>query len=107
MWAVLAVSVLINTVLGALLPSIQLCFLILHIVGVLAMIIPLASLGPHGNARELFTTFYNEGGWPSNGLSFLVGIQGVASAILGKSMLVLSRTESLLTEFDSVKALTA
>lgn len=84
MWGVLLLAIFLNTVLGGLLPTIELTFLTLHAVGFLAMLIPLATMGPHGNAHELFTQFNDGGGWGSLGLSFFVGIQGDASAILGE-----------------------
>lgn len=84
MWGLLISATLINTVLGALLPLIELASVSLHVFGFFAMLIPLINLGPKGNAHELFTTFYNGGGWSSNALSFFVGLVGNTSAIVGK-----------------------
>lgn len=82
MWGILGIALIFNTLLGALLPMIELLFLICHLIGFFAVIIPLLSLGPKGNAYELFTTFNNGGGWSSTTLSFFVGMQGNAAAIL-------------------------
>lgn len=82
-WAVIAIGVLFNTVLGALLPAFELAFLILHVIGFFAVLIPLLNLGPHGNLPQIFTEFDNEGGWSSYGLAFLIGLQGNASAFIG------------------------
>ena len=84
MWGYLALAVLINTVLGALLPVIELLFLTLHIVGFFAVLIPLVNLAPHGNAHDVFTLFNNGGNWNTMTLSFFVGLQGNAAAMLGK-----------------------
>jgi len=40
-------------------------------------------LGPHGNTKELFTTFLNGGAWPTQGLSFFIGLAGYSIAFLG------------------------
>lgn len=82
-WAVLVMGVTCNTLLGALMPLIELSFLILHIIGFFAFLITLANLGPPGDARQVFTQFNNEGGWPNVGLAFLVGLQGAAGSFTG------------------------
>lgn len=84
MWAVLALAVICNTLLGALLPAIELSFLVLHVIGFLAILIPLIVLGPKGNTTELFTNFNDAGNWGSLALAFFVGIQGDAASMLGK-----------------------
>jgi choline transport protein len=82
--AVLLVSMVISTWLGFILPAIEIMILILHIIGFFAVFIPMAYLGPRGNEKIVFTTFYNFGGWPTQGLAFFVGLQGFAAAFLGK-----------------------
>ena len=83
MWAVLVVCMFFNTFLGFLLPAIEVLVLILHVLGFVAVLIPLTYLGPHGSAKEIFTTFLNAGGWPTMPLSFFIGLQGSAAAFLG------------------------
>ena len=83
MWGVLLLSVLINTVFGATIPALEILFLFFHIVGFFAILIPLIYMAPHGSPHQVFTLFNNGGGWSSSGLSFFVGLQGSAVAIIG------------------------
>ncbi|KAI1340854.1 putative GABA permease [Xylariaceae sp. FL0016] len=81
-WAVLVFAVFINTVASKTLAHFESLILILHIIGFFATLIPLVYLGPHADA-SIFTTFYNEGGWSTQGLSFMVGLPAVAFSLLG------------------------
>ena len=83
-WAVIFFAVFINTIVSSLLPKFEGLILILHIIGFFAILIPLVYLGPHGSADEVFTTFLNGGGWPTQGLSFFVGLIGNVFAFVGK-----------------------
>ncbi|PVI00908.1 amino acid transporter [Periconia macrospinosa] len=82
-WAITAFAVFINIGAGWLLPKFEASLLVLHILGFFAVLIPLLILGPKGNAKEVFTTFTNLGGWSSQGLSFCVGIMGTVFAFAG------------------------
>jgi len=82
-WAILMVSVTINTIFSGALPIIEVMILILHVFGFFATIIPLVWLAPHGSAADVFTTFTNGGGWSTQALSFFVGLQGNANAFVG------------------------
>ncbi|KAL1601679.1 hypothetical protein SLS60_006594 [Paraconiothyrium brasiliense] len=62
-WAVMMFCITINIAAGWLLPKFEGGLLILHIVGFFAVLIPLLTLGPKGDTKEVFTTFYNLGGW--------------------------------------------
>lgn len=83
-WAVLVGTVFINTVVGSLLPKIEGAFLILHVFGFVAILIVLTYMAPHGSASDVFGTFINQGGWPTQGLSFMVGLLGVSVAFVGE-----------------------
>lgn len=83
-WAVIFFAVLINTVISNLLPKFEGLILILHIIGFFVILIPLITLAPHGSASDVFTTFLNQGNWPSQGLSFFIGLTGNAFAFVGK-----------------------
>ena len=72
-WAVVLVAVFVNTVVSSLLPKVEGLVLILHVLGFFAILIPLVSMGPHGDATDVFTVFVNRGGWPTMGVSFMVG----------------------------------
>lgn len=83
MYAALASAMLVNTVLGAVLPSIEIIILVLHIVSFFAVLIPLIYIGPKSDTYSTFTTFFNLGGWPTQALAFFVGMQGNAAAFVG------------------------
>ncbi|KAF5869575.1 putative choline transport protein [Botrytis fragariae] len=78
-WAVLFLCVSINGFLSRALPILEVAILVVHILGFFAIIIPLVHLGPHGNAKEIFTTFVNTG-WESQTLSFFIGLNGNIAA---------------------------
>lgn len=82
-WAVIAFCVFINVAAGWLLPKFEGALLVLHILGFFAILIPLIVLGPEGDAKAIFTTFVNMGGWQSQGLSFCIGIMGSVFAFVG------------------------
>ena len=83
LYGALAISIFTTTVVGTVLPKIESILLVIYILGFFGVLVPLVYLGPHGNAHDVFTTFINDGGWSSQGLSFLVGISGNAFAFLG------------------------
>ncbi|CAG8980474.1 hypothetical protein HYALB_00013595 [Hymenoscyphus albidus] len=82
-WAVLFFAVFINTVVSGLLPKFEGLILILHILGFFGIMIPLVVLGKHSEPSYVFTSFNNDGGWPTQGLSFFVGLLGPAYGFLG------------------------
>ena len=82
-WSVIFFAVFINTVISNLLPKFEGLILILHILGFFAIMIPLVVLGQHGDASDVFTLFLNGGGWPTQGISFFVGILGNVFAFVG------------------------
>lgn len=55
----------------------------LHMLGFFAILLPLIILGDHGEPSEVFGTFTNDGGWPTEGLSFLVGLVSPVFAFTG------------------------
>jgi amino acid transporter len=65
------------------LAALERLFLLLHLAGFLGILVPLVYFAPHNSASEVFTTFYNNGKWPSQGLAFLVGLPTVASTLTG------------------------
>ena len=81
-WAVVAFAVFINTVASKTLAHFEGIILVLHILGFFAILIPLVYLAPHGS-DSLFTTFVNEGGWSTQGLSFMVGLPGSVFSLIG------------------------
>lgn len=92
-WLILVVAVFVNTVLSAILPAIEGLILILHILGFVSVLIPLVYLSPHGSAKSVFLTSLNEGGWPTQGLSYCVGFIGNVATFVGTLLMCLrSRT---------------
>ena len=64
-------------------PAVQSPLLFLHVAGFLAVIIVLWVMAPHQPASAVFTEFSNEGGWPSMGVSLMVGQITAIYASLG------------------------
>ncbi|MCJ1440376.1 MAG: hypothetical protein MMC23_000859 [Stictis urceolatum] len=83
MWAVLVLVLFFNTALSRTLPAIEVCILMIHIFGFFAIFITILYLAPKASAESVFTTFKNQGGWPTQGLSFFVGLSGNAAAFVG------------------------
>ena len=83
-WAIVSFALFLNTVTSRLLPKVEGLILCLHLLGFFAIFIPLVYMAPHGRAVDVFTVFLNEGGWPTQGLSFFVGLIGNVFAFLGK-----------------------
>ena len=84
-WAAILLAVIFNTVISRALPKIEGLILVLHVLGFIAVLIPLVYLAPHSSPSEVFTIFLDGGGWDSQGLSFFIGLVGNATAFIGKS----------------------
>lgn len=67
------IGLIINTWGAKQLPLIEGILLVFHIFGWATVLIVLWILSPKNSAHEVFTSFQNEGGWSSIGLSMLVG----------------------------------
>ncbi|KAH8750375.1 putative GABA permease [Hyaloscypha finlandica] len=81
--AVAAFSIFFNTFLAKKLPLVEAILLLIHIAGFFAILIPLWTLAPRANAKDVFTTFHNGGGWNSEGTSALVGILTAVISLTG------------------------
>lgn len=55
------------------LPMIQNLLLVVHVFGFLAVVVVLWVMAPHQPAKAVFTEFRNGGGWPSIGVSVMIG----------------------------------
>jgi amino acid transporter len=80
---VVCFTVFFNTFLAKRLPFVEGMMLILHIVGLFAIMIPLWILAPRNNSKAVFTEFTNNGGWGSKGVSFMVGLNPLVVSLLG------------------------
>ncbi|POS72289.1 hypothetical protein DHEL01_v209319 [Diaporthe helianthi] len=82
-WAVILFGYRINSAIGALLAKFEGLVLVVHLLGFLGILLPLALLSDHGDSTTVFNNFYNLGDWQTQGLSFCVGILGNVFAFLG------------------------
>lgn len=81
--AITAFSILFNTFLAKNLPMVEGLILIIHVVGLFAIIIPLWVLAPRNSAKAVFTEFYDGGGWGSPGTATLVGLSTTITSMIG------------------------
>lgn len=81
--AITAFSIFFNTFLAKRLPLVEAFILVLHVVGLFAIIIPLWVLAPRATAKSVFTEFNNGGSWGSDGIATLVGFSTTITAMIG------------------------
>ncbi|KAJ6127327.1 hypothetical protein N7523_002939 [Penicillium sp. IBT 18751x] len=81
--AISTFSIIFNTFLAKNLPFVEGLILIIHVIGLFAIIIPLWVLAPRNNAHAVFTHFNNGGGWDSAGTATLVGLSTTITSMLG------------------------
>lgn len=81
--AVVAFSVIFNTIFAKRLPMVQGFSLIINIIGPFAIIITLWAMAPRSSAHAVFTQFTNNGGWSSTGVSVLIGMSQITSSLAG------------------------
>lgn len=72
--AVIIFSTIFNTVLAARLPLLENKALVLHLIGLFAMIVPLWILAPRSDVRVALLQLTSIGGWSSSGLSSIIGL---------------------------------
>lgn len=82
-WAVILLGFLVNTAIGKLLARFEGIVLVIHILGFFGVMLPLVLLGQQSDSSAVFDTWYNLGGWQTQGLSFCIGILGNVFAFLG------------------------
>lgn len=82
-WAVVGVAVFINTVVAGLLPFLEGMILFLHIMGFVAIMISLIYLSDHSSGSDVFFRQLNQGNFPTQGLSYLVGYVGNVATFVG------------------------
>ncbi|KAF4509526.1 hypothetical protein G6O67_003695 [Ophiocordyceps sinensis] len=83
LWLCVVVAVVINTLVNSVLPKIEGMVLVMHIAGFFVIFITLVTLGAHGDASHVFLEFRNTGAWPTQGLSWFVGLLGCVFAFAG------------------------
>ncbi|KAL9059668.1 MAG: hypothetical protein Q9206_001371 [Seirophora lacunosa] len=72
--AVVLFCIIFNTSLAKKLPLIEGFILLLHVIGLFAIVIPLWVLAPRNPANVALLHFNNGGDWQSTGLAFMVGL---------------------------------
>ncbi|KAI4861222.1 amino acid transporter [Hypoxylon rubiginosum] len=82
-WANAVFAFAINSTTGRLLARFEGLILLLHLLGFIGILVPLVYFSPHNKASDVFTTLYNNGGWPTQGLAFLVSLPSVGSSLIG------------------------
>ncbi|KAK4495356.1 hypothetical protein PRZ48_013687 [Zasmidium cellare] len=81
--AVATFAIIFNTVLAKRLPLVEGLLLVLHVLGLFAIIITLWVLAPTASAKDVFGELTNAGGWNSEGTSFMVGLLSPMASMIG------------------------
>lgn len=83
-WAVISVCIFVNVIIPNWLPRFEVFILVFHIAGFIAILVTLLVRNPtFGSAASVWMTALNEGGWPTQGLSFCVGFLGNVATFVG------------------------
>lgn len=83
--AFLAITIVFNTWGARSLPMLQIISLFGHVGGFVVVMVSLWVMSPKNSAKDVFTTFVNEGGWSNVGTACLVNQLSVLYTILGTS----------------------
>lgn len=83
MWAFTAFSFAVNVWGIRILPVLQLFGGIFHVVFFIVLSVPLILLAPRSTPDFVFATVMNEGGWKSDGVSWILGLLTVTYSFLG------------------------
>lgn len=83
LWLCALVAFLVNTLANSMLPKLEVAVLLLHLVGFFTVLTTLLTRGAHGDAGQIFLEFRNGGSWPTQGLSWFVGLLGCVFSFAG------------------------
>ena len=82
--AVVVFAIIFNTSMAKQLPMVEIVVLVIHILGLFAIIIPLLAMAPTRNSGKVaLLDFYNGGGWPTMGLATMIGLLTPLGSMLG------------------------
>ena len=82
--AVVLFAIVFNTSMAKQLPIIEIVILVIHIVGLFAIIIPLLVMAPEKNSGKVaLLDFFNGGNWPTVGLATMIGLLTPLGSMLG------------------------
>ena len=83
-WVVILACIFMNVVLPKFLPKFNFGVMIVHLAAFVAILATLWALTPSLRSSEfVWTTSMNEGGWPTQGLSYCVGFLGNVATFVG------------------------
>ncbi|KAK4499391.1 hypothetical protein PRZ48_009905 [Zasmidium cellare] len=83
-WAVMCGCIFINVVIPNWLPRFEVFILVFHLAGFVAILVTLWVMTPSYSPSHLvWATALNEGGWPTQGLSYCVGFLGNVATFVG------------------------
>lgn len=82
-WASVAGTFFINVVVPNILPRFEIFMLVLHLAGFIGITVTLLAMSPKKSADFVFHTSLNEGGWPTQGVSYCVGFIGNIATFVG------------------------
>lgn len=99
--AAVVIAIAINTLLAKTLPIAEWFILVLHIVGLFAIIIPLLVMAPKNSARVALLDITNSGGWSTTGTSFMVGLLTVLASQMGLDCCVHMGKRALHTSMET------
>lgn len=83
LYAVLAITLFVNTILIKLLPVTEGAVLVIHIVGFFLVLVPVVALAPMSSNSFVWADFTNFSGYSSSGLSWLIGQSATAVLFIG------------------------
>ncbi|PQE28242.1 amino acid permease protein [Rutstroemia sp. NJR-2017a WRK4] len=84
--AVVAFTIIFNTSMADRLPLLEGIMLMLHLIGIFAIVIPLWVMSPRGesgDAKTLLLEFTNGGKWATTGLSVMIGLNTPIGVLVG------------------------
>lgn len=84
MWGILLICTVLNTLLGEMMPALEVLIGLLHIVGFFAVLIPLVYLAPKTNAYSVFLKSWDHYDWHSVALASFISLQTPCLAFFGK-----------------------
>ena len=78
------IAIIFNTSVAKQLPMVQIVLLVVHVVGLFAIIITLLAMAPARNSGTVaLLDFYNGGNWKTTGLATMIGLLTPLGSMLG------------------------
>lgn len=84
-WAVLVISLLVNTVFARWLPMVENATMVLHVCLFIVLFVVIVAVSPtkHSSAF-VWTEFDNNSGWSSDGVSWCIGLLSSSYVLVGE-----------------------